>query len=117
MLQATRLCTLLAAVFISAIQLRAATPCESLTSLALPDTRITLAQSIRAGGFAAEDPGQNPPAALPTLAFKDLPAFCRVAFSIKPSKDSNIRVEVWMPISGWSGKFMGVGNGGYAGTI
>jgi feruloyl esterase len=112
-----RLGTFLAAGFISAVRLGAASTCEGLTSLALPDTRITLARSIAAGGFTAVIPGQNPPAALPAVAFKDLPAFCRVAFSIKPSKDSDIKGEVWMPSSGWNGKLMGVGNGGYAGAI
>ena len=50
-------------------------------------------------------------------AFKDLPAFCRVAITIKPSDDSDIKAEVWMPASGWNGKFQGVGNGGWSGAI
>jgi len=46
-----------------------------------------------------------------------LPAFCRVAGSIKPSSDSDIQFEVWLPASGWNGKFEGIGNGGFAGSI
>jgi feruloyl esterase len=96
----------------------AANSCEGLTSLTLPDTTITLAQSVAAGAFNLPGAiGQNPPAALPDVALRDLPAFCRVALSIKPSKDSDVKVEVWMPASGWNGKFMAVGNGGWAGTI
>src|SRR5207248_7747447 len=46
-----------------------------------------------------------------------LPAFCRVAATLKPSSDSDIKIEVWLPSTGWNGKFQGVGNGGWAGTI
>jgi feruloyl esterase len=45
-----------------------------------------------------------------------LPAFCRVTGSLHPSDDSDIRFEVWLP-SEWNGKFQGIGNGGYAGSI
>jgi feruloyl esterase len=47
----------------------------------------------------------------------NLPAFCRVAGVIRPTSDSNIQFEVWMPVSGWNRKFQGVGNGGFAGAI
>ena len=46
-----------------------------------------------------------------------MPSFCRVAGILRPSPDSVIRFEVWMPSSGWNGKFLGVGNGGFAGSI
>lgn len=48
---------------------------------------------------------------------ENLPSFCRVAATLMPSSDSEIRIEVWMPIAGWNGKFEGTGNGGYAGAI
>jgi feruloyl esterase len=40
-----------------------------------------------------------------------------VKATLKPSSDSDIKIEVWLPVSGWNGKFQGVGNGGWAGTI
>ena len=46
-----------------------------------------------------------------------LPAFCRIAATLKPSFDSDIKIEVWLPASGWNGKFQGVGNGGFGGRI
>jgi feruloyl esterase len=47
-----------------------------------------------------------------------LPAHCRIAATLKPSADSAIDIEVWMPESSrWNGKFQMVGNGGWAGTI
>ena len=36
---------------------------------------------------------------------------------IKPTSDSEIKFEVWMPSAGWNGKFQGIGNGGFAGSI
>ena len=37
--------------------------------------------------------------------------------TLTPSSDSDIKVEVWLPTSGWNGKFQAVGNGGWAGVI
>lgn len=45
------------------------------------------------------------------------PAFCRVAATLRPTADSDIKVEVWLPLSGWNGKFLGVGNFGWAGSL
>jgi feruloyl esterase len=84
--------------------------CESLSSLPLPEATITAAQSVAAGDF-------TPPGASPTQAIHNLPAFCRVAATLAPSKDSDIKIEVWMPASGWNGKFQAVGNGGWSGNI
>jgi feruloyl esterase len=46
-----------------------------------------------------------------------LPAHCRVAVVLKPSADSHIEMEVWLPAENWNGKFQAVGNGGWAGVI
>lgn len=93
-----------------AFEVRSARPatCESLATLALPDTTITLAKAEPAGTFKTPEPG--PP-------LDNLPAFCRVTVEVKPTKDSDIKFELWMPASGWNGKFMGLGNGGWAGEI
>jgi feruloyl esterase len=88
-----------------------ATSCESLASLTLPNTTITLAQPVAAGEFTPPNP--TPPGA----NFKNMPAFCRVAATLTPSKDSNIKIEVWMPASAWNSKFQAVGNGGWSGAI
>src|SRR4030095_1134685 len=47
----------------------------------------------------------------------DLPAFCRVAATLAPSPDSSIKIEVWLPLGSWNGKFMAVGNGGSSGAV
>src|SRR5258708_792631 len=90
--------------------------CESLKSLSLEHTTITLAQAVAAGEFSLPGGGERIASAQST-AFKQLPAFCRVAATLKPSADSNIKMELWMPLANWSGKFQAVGNGGWAGAI
>ena len=95
-----------------------AASCESLTSLALPNTTITSAQAVAAGAFmppaapgrggaggrgegAARGEGRGPA----TNPYGSLPSFCRAAATLKPSSDSDIKIEVWMPVAGWNGKF------------
>src|SRR5450755_3881678 len=84
-----------------------ATTCDDLKKLALPATTINGAEAVPAGPYTP--PGSQ--------AIGDAPAFCRVAGVIQPVDDSNIQFEVWMPASGWNGKFQGIGNGGLAGSI
>ncbi|HUI44002.1 MAG TPA: tannase/feruloyl esterase family alpha/beta hydrolase [Terriglobia bacterium] len=91
------------------------TPCEKLANLGLPNTKITLAQSVSEGAFTPP-PSPMPPMG-PPPSFKDVPAFCRVVAEAAPTPDSDIKIEIWMPASGWNGKFQGVGNGGFAGMI
>jgi tannase/feruloyl esterase len=95
----------------------AAASCESLASMTLPNTTITLARVVEAGAFTPPPPAgvQAPPPM--GQALRNLPAFCRIAATLRPSSDSEIKIEIWMPLSGWNGKFEGVGNGGWAGAI
>jgi feruloyl esterase len=132
------LCAVVLAALIGGRALTAAASCESLSSMTLPNTTITLARFVEAGAFvppvsvgttAPQGPAAPPvPAgasaprgpAAPTAAaqaFRDLPAFCRVTATLTPSTDSDIKVEIWLPVSGWNGKFEAVGNGGWAGVI
>jgi feruloyl esterase len=99
--------------FHAIVPVDAAGSCESIASLSLPNTTITLAESVAAGGFT--QPGAGPGGQ--NNAAKNLPAFCRVAATLKPSADSVINMEVWMPASNWNGKYQAVGNGAFAGSI
>jgi len=92
-------------------RLAAQRSCEGLATLALTNATITSAVSVPMGGFK---PPASPGQPAPTV---DLPAFCRVAGVAKPTADSEIKFEVWLPTSDWNGKFQQVGNGGFAGTI
>ena len=104
-------CVLLLALATHGHALKASSSCESLSSLALPNASITLAQVVPAGAFTL--PGTGPAAP----QFSQLPTFCRVAATLTPSADSDIKIEVWLPAADWNGKFQAVGNGGWAGTI
>jgi feruloyl esterase len=120
----------------------AAATCDSLAWLALPNTTITLANLVdagkfvpfpagRGGGAAAAAPAARGAATVPAAGaqgrggrgsgpaspYADLPAFCRVTAILMPSSDSAIKMEMWMPASGWNGKFVVPGNGGFAGAI
>src|SRR5262249_46739686 len=66
--------------------------CANLSNLNLPDTAIT---------SAALDASER----------------CVVQGVIHPTKDSEIRFELWLPANGWNGKYLQVGNGGWAGQI
>src|SRR6266850_6647696 len=81
-------------------------------TLKLPDATVTAARLVPAGSFTPPATGADTPRPV-----AGLPAFCRVELAITPSSDSDIRSEVWMPVSGWNGKFQQVGNGAFAGSI
>jgi feruloyl esterase len=49
--------------------------------------------------------------------FSALPAFCRVTATLRPSPASDIRMELWMPITGWNGNFRGTSPNGLGGVI
>lgn len=90
----------------------AARTCEALASINLLDAAITSAQTMPPGTFTPPaHPAQTP------NIYVTLPAFCRVTATLQPVSDSNIRIEVWMPVSGWNGNFQAVGNSGWGGTM
>lgn len=74
-----------------------AADCEGMAKLTLASTKISEAKV-----YPAE---------------KGTPAHCRVTGVMAPTPDSDIKFQVWLPVAGWNGKFLGVGNGGFAGNI
>jgi feruloyl esterase len=46
-------------------------------------------------------------------SLRTVPPFCRIVVVSTPSVQSRIGVEVWLPLSGWNGRFLGTGSGGY----
>ena len=76
--------------------------CEALARLSLPHVTLTEAKVVPAGGTGGHG----------------LPAYCKVLGTSRPSTDSEIRFEVAIPVGGaWNGRYLQVGNGGFAGTI
>jgi feruloyl esterase len=93
-----------------------AATCEELGRLVLESATITMAGPVARGGFTPPAPGGQP-AARRAAVYETLPAFCRIAATLTPSADSDIRIEVWLPAAGWNGKLQAVGNGGWTGSI
>jgi len=125
---------MIAVLALSATLASSASSCESLKSLALPNTTIVAAEMVAAGPYAPPGRGGPPPAAAPAAGRGGrgpaapplvLPAHCRVNAILKPSPDSEIEMEAWLPAfadgsggqAGWNGKFQFVGGGGWAGII
>lgn len=74
----------------------------------MPDTTIVSAELVTSGTVA-------PPYG---EALTELPAFCRVTGILRPTADSEIRFEVWLPeAKTWNHRFLGTGNGGFGGSI
>jgi feruloyl esterase len=82
--------------------------CAQLAKLSFPAATVTAAECVPAGTFTP--PGNAKP-------LTGLPAFCRIAATLKPSPDSEIRIELWLPEQDWNGRFLGTGTGGGAGYI
>ena len=85
--------------------------CDALASLALPQAKVTKAQFVAAGALTLPNAGRG------AGLYAQLPALCRIAAVLTPSADSHIQMEIWLPAENWNGKFLAVGNGGWAGTI
>ena len=76
---------------------RAETACADLAQTKLPHAEVTSARAtpLKSGGQA-----------------------CMIAVTSRPTSDSEIRIEVLIPVgAAWNGKYVQVGNGGLAGSI
>lgn len=83
-----------------------AVDCGALKGKSFEATTISVAERVE-GTLSLPE---NPP-------MQDLPAMCRVAGVLRPSQDSHIQFELWLPESVWNGRLLGTGNGGFAGLI
>jgi len=76
-----------------------AASCESLRAVQLKNTTITLTEAVTHNSATGGVP------------------YCRIAATLAPSSDSDVKIEVWLPAEGWNGKLEGNGNGGWSGAI
>src|SRR5262245_30110683 len=88
--------------------------CERLASITLPQATVTLAQLVDAGAPITTGAARGGEA---DAAVRAPRPFCRIAATLTPSADSDIKIELWMPAAGWNEKFQAVGNGAFAGSI
>ena len=103
-----RICACLLGLLGSSTPLLHAANCDAIKQLQLPDTTITMAERVTTGELSG--PELDKP-------LHELPVFCRVTGVLRPTTDSDIRFEVWLPENDWNQRFLGVGNGGFAGSI
>jgi feruloyl esterase len=89
--------------------------CADLRNLDLPDTLIDSAVEMPDGSLLSAITGSAniAPTCTSDVAAATLRAFCRVQATVAPQ----IKIEVWLPLEGWNGKFQGYGNHGFAGDI
>jgi feruloyl esterase len=105
----TRVRLIAALILVAVGTADAAVPCESITSQSLHGA-IVLSARVEPGGRFL-------PPLLPTGSAQpidNLPSFCRVTASLKPTTDSDVRIEVWLPTTTWNGKLQSVGNSAWA---
>src|SRR5215813_12360365 len=88
-----------------------ASDCASLISARFSGAELKKVEPISLGTFKPSDQSGAPPA-----IFHELPVFCRVVGVIRPTADSEIGFELWLP-ERWNGRYLQVGNGGFAGAI
>lgn len=104
------LLTLIAVLYATPLFAQTPQSCEGLQSLSMANVTVTSA-AVVSGSF-------TPPGATnPNATIANLPAFCRVAVTLTPTADSDIKTEFWLPMSGWNRKLQSVGNGAWAGVI
>lgn len=99
--------TLLCLILLFLPQLLRAANCEELKGLRRPAVTISTASRVLTGGF-------TPPGTTESLK---TPPFCRVVGVARPTSDSEINFEVWIPLNREWHDLMGEGNGGYNGVL
>ena len=94
-----------------------AAECGALRAAKIDQGEVVAADLVQAGKFTQPAAPGGPPPGVTASPFADVPAFCRVQLRLRPSSDSDIASEVWLPLNGWNGKYVGIGNGIWAGQI
>jgi feruloyl esterase len=87
--------------------------CESLQIPHLEKTDLLSMSWVMAGTYTPPKPCPN----AKTMEVQ-LSGHCIVKLAARPSADSDIRIELWLPeASSWNGKFLGTGSGGYSSNL
>ena len=79
--------------------------CEALLNVHTPTLTVTDSEFISDTEIASRH-------------YAGLPFVCRVRATLRPSADSDIHMELWLPEPrAWNDKYEGTGNGGWGGAI
>lgn len=112
-----RFFTLIAALWAMPVAAQDMSDCAALAATALPDAVGLTAQAVDPGAFALPPRASSGMSITGEVPSAPNPGFCRIRATLKPSAVSAIRVEVWLPLRGWNGKMIGVGNFGWGGDL
>jgi len=94
-----------------------AADCEGLANLDIGKGKVTSAVLVAAGKYEPPPSPFGPPPGVTASPYAGLPEFCEVKATLTPTDDSDIKVVIWLPAKGWNGKFVGIGNGVWAGSL
>ncbi len=81
--------------------------CTALAKVKLADTTIESAALVPAKLAETTLAGETP----------GYPGFCRVVARVRSEPGSDVGVELWLPVQGWTGVFHGNGSGGFGGSF
>ena len=84
--------------------------CAELAALSFSDVTISSTELVPAGQLVVPGSFNTPPKVY------DMPEYCKVAATLKPRSDSEIKMQLWLP-TGWNGYYMTAGGSGWAGDI
>src|SRR5690606_34121589 len=90
-----------------------AAECSDLVGMDLAHGEVTGASLVAAGAFEPPpSPFGPPPGVGGPSPYASMPAFCRVEVTLRPSDDSDIKSEVWLPAENWRSEERRVGKEG-----
>jgi len=85
--------------------------CSRLQSTPIPGVTVAATELVPRGRYTLPDMSNTATAAI------DLPEYCRVTATARPTPDSAIEIEVWLPVIDWNGKLLGTGNVNWCGGV
>ncbi len=98
---------LLPSLLVTAPQAQAAQSCQAARPR-VPGAEVVSVTAVEKPGGTVESPIGLPPV-------NDVPPYCEVTVMLThPGAHDNVKVLVWLPVTGWTGRFLGAGGGGYA---
>ena len=90
----------------------------TLLSHAATDSQCDALLHVRTSTLTVTASELIPGAEMASRHYAGLPSVCRITATLRPSADSDIHMELWLPEPhAWNGKYEGTGNGGWGGSI
>jgi feruloyl esterase len=92
--------------------------CAALAGMKLDHGVVTAAAEVGGDSATTSTTSTTSTSSTSSTSSTRASTYCRVQAVSRPTADSDIRFELWIPLGdAWNGKFEQVGNGGFAGKI